>query len=79
VFSILGPVRTRENVDPVAKMTNWELSQSLASELLSPNIQIYLSNETDEAARDFAASTVSAYRLSTRKISKLDQKYEYVA
>jgi hypothetical protein len=68
MFSILGPVRSRDTLDPVEKLTNWKLCQSLASELVSPNIQIYSSNEGDKAARDFAASIASAYRLSTRNL-----------
>jgi hypothetical protein len=43
------------------------------SELVSPNIQIYSSNKV---ARDFVASIASAYRLSTRRTIKLDQKHE---
>jgi hypothetical protein len=77
MFSILDPVRTREASDPVEKLTDWELLQSFASELISPNIQIHSSNEADKAARDFAASIASAYRLSTRKkTTVLDRKYE---
>jgi hypothetical protein len=34
MFSILDPVRTREALDPVEKLTDWELFQSLASELI---------------------------------------------
>jgi hypothetical protein len=56
IFSILDPVRTREALDPVEKLTDWELFQILASEVISPNIQIHSSNEADKAARDFAAS-----------------------
>jgi hypothetical protein len=32
------------------------------------------SNKSDKAARDFAASIASAYRISTRKTTILDQK-----
>jgi Tfp pilus assembly PilM family ATPase len=52
------------------------LFQSLASELVSPNILIYYSSEVYKAARDFAASIATSYRLSTKKSKKLDQKYE---
>jgi hypothetical protein len=38
-----------------------------ASELVPPNIQIHSYDEADKAARDFAGSIASAYRLSTRK------------
>jgi hypothetical protein len=57
-------------------MTGWELFQSLTSEHLSPDIQIHFSNVADRATRNFAASITSAYKLSTRKTSILDQKYE---
>jgi hypothetical protein len=70
MFIILDPVRTRKVLDPVEKLTDWELFQSFVSELISPNILIHSSNETDKAARDFAASIASAYRLSTRKKSQ---------
>jgi hypothetical protein len=44
-FSILDPVITRGTLDPVEKLTDWELFQSLTSELVSPNIEIHSSNE----------------------------------
>jgi hypothetical protein len=52
--------------------TDWERFQSLASELISPRIQINLGEEADKAACDFIASVASAYRLSTRKITLSD-------
>jgi hypothetical protein len=48
-----------------------DLFQSLASELVSPSIQIYSSNEADKAARDFVASRALTYRLSTRENTKV--------
>jgi hypothetical protein len=56
MFSILDPVRIRQALDPVEKLADWELFQSLASELVSPNIKIHSSKEADTAAHDFAAS-----------------------
>jgi hypothetical protein len=76
VTDILGPVRVREALDPVEKLTDWELFQSVASQLVSLNIQIHSSNEADKAARDFAASVASAYRILTRTTTVLDCKYE---
>jgi hypothetical protein len=76
MFSTLGSVRTREALDPVEKLTDWELFQSLASELISSDVQIHSSNKADEVARDFAVSIASACRLSTRKTTILDRKYE---
>jgi hypothetical protein len=55
MFSILDPVTMRETSDSVEKLTDWELFQSLASELKSPNIEIHSSHEADKAASDFAA------------------------
>jgi hypothetical protein len=74
MFSILDPVRTKEALDSVEKLTDWELFQSLASELIFPNVQIHTSNESDKAAHDFLASIALAYRLSTRKTTILDRK-----
>jgi hypothetical protein len=76
MFSILVPVRTRQALVLVEKLTDWELLQSLASEPLSPDILIHSSNEADKAARDFAASVALAYRTSTRKTAIAERKYE---
>jgi hypothetical protein len=61
--NILDPVKMRKSLDPIQKLTDWVLSQSLASELISPNIHIHYSNEADKAARDLAPYIVSAYRI----------------
>jgi hypothetical protein len=45
MFIILDPVRTRKALDPVEKLRDWELFQSFASELISPNFKI---NSFDE-------------------------------
>jgi hypothetical protein len=68
MFSVLDPVRARETLDPVEKLTDWELFKSLASERISPNIQIHSSNEADKASRDFSASITSAYRYRLEKL-----------
>jgi hypothetical protein len=75
MFSILDPVRTRVASDPVEKLIDWELFRSIASELVSPNIQILSSEQTDKAECDLATSIVSAYRLSTRKTTVLHRNY----
>jgi hypothetical protein len=42
MFSILDPVRTREVLDPIEKLADWELFQSFAlNPYVSPNIQIH--------------------------------------
>jgi hypothetical protein len=76
MFSILDPVRMREALDSVETLTDCEMFQSLASELISTNIQIRSSNEADKAACDFTVSIASAYRISTRKQHLFDRKYE---
>jgi hypothetical protein len=76
MFSFLDPDGTRKTLDSVEKLTDCELFQSLASELVSPNIQIHCSNEADKESCGFAASVALAYRLSTRKTIILYQKYE---
>jgi hypothetical protein len=72
IFSIVDHVRARDALDPAEKFTDWEHFQSLTSELISPRIQIYSSEEADKAACNFAAPLASAYGLSTRKITILD-------
>jgi hypothetical protein len=54
MFSILDPIRTMEALDPIEKLKAWGLFQSLASELVSPNIQIHSCNESNKAACHFA-------------------------
>jgi hypothetical protein len=76
MFSILDPVRRKEALDPVEKLTDWKQFQSLDSQFRSPNIQIHSSNEGDKATRDCVVSIASAYRLSTTKTTTLDRKYE---
>jgi hypothetical protein len=65
-MSKLGISRT------LLKNSDWEGFQNLASELISPKIEIASEVEVDKAARDFTASIASAYRLSTSKITLLD-------
>jgi hypothetical protein len=40
IFHLLDHIRDRNLLDPVDKFTDWEQFQSLASELISPTIQI---------------------------------------
>jgi hypothetical protein len=65
-FYILDHIKAREIFDPVEKFTNWERFQSLAPALVSPRVEINSFIEPDNAARDFAVSIASAYRLSTK-------------
>jgi hypothetical protein len=66
MFCILDHIEAREILDPVEKFTDWERFQSLASALVSPRVEINSCIKADNAARDFAASIASAYRLSTK-------------
>jgi hypothetical protein len=66
IFCILDHIKAWEILDPVEKFTDWERFQSLASALVSPRMEINSCIEADKAARVFAASIASAYRLSTK-------------
>jgi hypothetical protein len=71
VFHILGHVKNRNLSEPIEEFTD-ERFQSLASELISPKIEINSVVEANKAARDFTASIASSYRLSTSKIALFD-------
>jgi hypothetical protein len=68
VFHILDHVKIKNFSEHIEKCTDWNLFQSLASELISPKLEINSGVQADKAARDFTASVASVYRLSTRKI-----------
>jgi hypothetical protein len=72
IFHILDHVKIRKLSDPLEKFTDWNRYQSLASELISPKVEIKSGVEADKAAREFSAFIASAYRLSTSKITLLD-------
>jgi hypothetical protein len=72
IFHILDHVKVRNLSEPIEKFTDWNWFQSLASELLSPRIEIYSRVEADKAARDFTTSVASAYRLVTSKVTLSD-------
>jgi hypothetical protein len=69
IFHILDHVRTKNFSAPLDKFTDWEQFQSLASNLISPRIEINSGAEADKAASAFTASIASAYRLSTSKFT----------
>jgi hypothetical protein len=73
MFCILDHIKAREILDPVKKFTDCQRFQILASALLSPRVEINLCIEADNAARDFAASIASAYRLSTKTTTISDR------
>jgi hypothetical protein len=72
VFHILELVTTTELSEPPEQFTDRKRFQSLASNFISPRIEINSGTETDKAAREFTASSASAYRLSTSQV-KLDE------
>jgi hypothetical protein len=69
MFSIRVCVRTREALDPVEKLTDWEFFQSppLNSYLRISKFTL-LMELIKQHACDFAASVASAHRLSTKKL-----------
>jgi hypothetical protein len=69
IFNILDHVRTKNVSAPLEKFTDWERFQSLASNIISPRIEINSGAEADKEALTFTASLASAYRLSTSKIT----------
>jgi hypothetical protein len=69
---MLDHVRTRKLSGPVDKFTDWEWFQSLASELISPRIQINSREKANKVACKFTTSTALAYRPSTIKITLSD-------
>jgi hypothetical protein len=69
MFHILDHARTKQISKPLDKFTDWGRFQSLASNLISPRVEIKSGVETDKAACAFTTSFTSAYRLSTSKIT----------
>jgi hypothetical protein len=72
LFDVLDHFSTRDNSVSIEIHTDWEKFQSLASVLIAPRIQIHTSEHAEDAARKFAASIASTYRLSTPKIALLE-------
>jgi hypothetical protein len=68
IFHILDHVKIRNLSEPIEKFTDWERFRSLASDLMSPRLEISTGVEAAKAAREFTASIASAYRLSTSKV-----------
>jgi hypothetical protein len=72
IFHLLDHVKIKNLSEPIEKFTDWDRFQSLASKLISPRININLGVEANKAVRDFTASTASAYRLATSKVTLSD-------
>jgi hypothetical protein len=75
LFHILNHVSTRGISAPAEIHTDWERFQSLASDFISPRIQIRTVIDAERTACNFRASIASVYRLSTHKIT-LSKLYE---
>jgi hypothetical protein len=69
IFHILDHVKIMNLSERIEKFAAREQFQSLASELISPKIEIKSGVEADKAARDFSASIALAYMLSTSNIN----------
>jgi hypothetical protein len=76
LFYMLDHVSTRDISAPIEIFTDWERFQNVASEIISPRVQIQSIEDAEETACKFTASIVSAYRLSTQKITLSDLKEE---
>jgi hypothetical protein len=72
VFHILDHAKINNLSEPIEKFTDWDRFQSLASELISPKVEINAGIEADKVARDFTVFVASVYRLSTSEITLLD-------
>jgi hypothetical protein len=68
LFHMLDHVSIRDTSVSVETHTDWERFESPVSDLISLRIQINMFDDAETAARNFAASIASAYRLSTNKI-----------
>jgi hypothetical protein len=68
IFHILDHVKIRKLLETTEKFTDWERFQSLASDLISPRLEISMGVEANEAVHEFTASIASVYRLLTSKV-----------
>jgi hypothetical protein len=77
IFHILDRVKIKNLSERTEKFTGWDWFQSLASELISPRIEINWGIEADKATRDVTGSIASAYRLATNKVTLSRHKQRY--
>jgi hypothetical protein len=60
--------------ESVEKLANWQWYEVVASDILSPRIEVISWEEADKPADLFTISTASPYELSTSKLILLDLK-----
>jgi hypothetical protein len=72
IFHILDHLEIRNLSESIKKFTDWDWFQILASELVSPRIEINSGVEAYKVARVFATFIASAYGLSTSIVTLLD-------
>jgi hypothetical protein len=72
VFHILDYVRTTKRSEPLEKFTNWERSQSLVSNKISPRIEVNYGIEADKVVHIFTASVASAFGLPISRVTLSD-------
>jgi hypothetical protein len=72
IFHIIGHLVSKQILEPIEKFRDLEQFQSLASNLVSPAIEINSRPEPDKVARCFTASIASDYSLSTTKVTISD-------
>jgi hypothetical protein len=75
-FHILHHVRTKNLQEPFEKCTNWERFRSLASNLISPRIEINSGIEADKAVCHFTAAVASAYIPLISKITSSELNHD---
>jgi hypothetical protein len=69
LFYMLDHVSTRDISAPIEIFRDWEPFQNIASEIITPRVQIQSTEDAEDTARKFTASIASAYRLSTQKVT----------
>jgi hypothetical protein len=72
IFHIQDNAKIRNISETIETFTDLDRFQSLASELISPRIEINTGVNADNEARDFTASVASAYRLAASNITLSD-------
>jgi hypothetical protein len=65
IFYIMDHIRTTKLLEPLNKFIDWDYFQSLATDVMSPRIEINSRIDANKAACNFAAFIASAYWLST--------------